>query len=66
MSNVEQYLANTGQKLEDLLAGETQYGPEYINDLVKQALTENKKIVFVPDQTINQDFVQGRYELQPL
>ena len=64
MSNVEEYLGKTGQKLEDLLAGESQYGPEYINDLVKQALSENRKIVFVPEVINGQDLGQGRYELQ--
>ena len=66
MSNVEEYLGRTGQKLEDLLAGESQYGPDYINQLVKQALTENKKIVFVPELTNGQQLGQGKYELQPL
>lgn len=66
MSNIEQYLANTGQSLEDLLAGESQYGPEYINDLIKQALTENKKIVFMPQLNDGVNLGKGKYELQPL
>ena len=66
MSNVEEYLEKTGQKLEDLLAGESQYGPDYINRLVEQALTENKKVVFVPELTNDRGLGQGRYELQPL
>lgn len=65
-SNIEKYLEATGQDLQDLLAGEQQYGPGYIDDLVDQALKEKKKIVFVPELTDGEDLGLGKYELQPL
>lgn len=69
MSNIDQYLEMTGQDLQDLqelLSGEQQYGPAYIDDLVNQALKEKKKIVFVPEKTDGEELGMGTYELQPL
>jgi len=66
MENLNKYLELTGQHKKELLAGEQQYGQKYIDDLIDQALKENKKIVFVPELTNGQDLGLGKYELQPL
>lgn len=65
MSELETYLERAKQELSELLAGEQQYGPEYVNQLIRRALKENKKIVFIPELTNGQNLGLGRYELQP-
>ncbi len=66
MNNLEKYLETTKQPVNEVLAGESQYGPEYVNNLIDQALTEGKKVVFIPELTDGIDLGLGRYELQPL
>jgi hypothetical protein len=66
MTNIEKYLEMTGQSLQDLLAGEQQYGSEYIDKLIDQALDQKKKVVFVPELTEGHELGLGRYELQDL
>lgn len=49
MTEVDKYLKQTGQSLKYLYSGAGQYSINMINDLAKEALRENKKIVWVPD-----------------
>lgn len=56
----------TGQSMQDLLEGEHLFGPGYVNELVKKALDEKKKIVWIPELTDGEDLAQGKYVLKPL
>ncbi len=52
--------------MRELFSGGVQYGPLYIEELVRKALKENKKIVFVPELTEGLDLGLGWYELQDI
>lgn len=67
MDPVEKYLEITGQSLRDLYEGSSTYGPNFIEDeLVPQALQENKRIVWIPDLVDGEDVGRVHYELQDL
>ena len=66
MTDVEKYIEITKQSPIDIFAGERQYGPKYVNDLITKALQEKKKLVFITDLIEDQDLGLGHYELQPL
>lgn len=66
MTSFQKYIQLTKQDPAEILAGESQYGAQYINDLIEKALTENKKIVFIPEMTEGENLGLGTYELQPL
>jgi hypothetical protein len=48
-NDVNSYLEKTGQTLKELYEGAGQYSTTFIHDLVKQALENNKKLVWIPD-----------------
>lgn len=53
MNTVEKYLEQTGQTMENLCQGANQVGLDYIlNELVPQAIEENKKAVLGKAPTV--------------
>lgn len=46
MEEIDQYLKMTGQTMQELLAGSEAFGITKIDELVKQCLAENKKIIW--------------------
>ena len=65
-STIKEYMAITGQDIQDILAGECQYGPAIINRLIDRTLREKKRIDFIPELTNGQNLGMGRYELVDL
>lgn len=47
----EQYMEMTGDSLNYIFSGGFAYGIEFINDLVKEALENRKRIIWIDDFT---------------
>lgn len=45
----QQYMDMTGDSFNYLLSGEFAFGPEFIDDLVKEALEKKKRIVWIDE-----------------
>jgi hypothetical protein len=53
---IEKYLEMTGQTRQELFAGESCYGYDFIvNELIPQAIKENKKIVWKDEPDLGLD-----------
>jgi len=67
MSHLQEYLDKTGQTMSDVMEGAATFGPAFIEDeLIPKALAENKKIIWIPEETDGEDLGRVSYELQDI
>lgn len=67
MDNVDKYLEITGQTFQEIMGGAATFGPTFILDeLIPKAITEKKKIIWIPDLIDGQDLGRVKYELQDI
>jgi hypothetical protein len=64
MQVIEEYLKLTRQDEQELFAGASQYGMQFIEDLAKKAIKNNQKIVWYTDPESPKELPTLLYRLQ--
>ena len=65
MDQIKKYEELTGDSFSDLMQGSSTFGPDFIlNELLPQALKENKKIVWIPELIEGEDLGIVTYTLK--
>ncbi len=60
MKQLTEYLEMTGRTMQELFGGFMMVGPQFLEELIQEALKENKKVVWIDE---NLETGQGHYEL---